>query len=140
MPYLDTSILGSFYCPEALSAVVDRTITGRRDLVISPLVELELCSLLSLKVRTHELSRAEATATLGQYRIHVADGQYQFVEIGHREHELARDWLSGFALALRTLDALHLAAAFANAQELFTTDKGLAASAKELGVPCRLLR
>jgi uncharacterized protein len=140
MPYLDTSILGAFYCPESLSPIADRAISGRRDVVISLLAELELCSLLSLEVRTRELSRAEASAALGQYRIHVANGQFQFVEIGHREHELARDWLSRFTSPPRTLDALHLAAAFANGQELFTTDKRLAGSAKELGLPCRLFR
>jgi predicted nucleic acid-binding protein len=110
------------------------------DAVISPLVEVEFCSLLSLKVRTAALNRAAAIAVLAQFRIHVADGLYRFVDSGPAEFELARGWLSRFDTPLRTLDALHLAMAFAHRQELITTDKILGRAAKKIGVPCRLVR
>jgi len=137
--YLDTSVLGSYYCPESLSSAVDRVLTSLPEAFISPLVEVEFCSLLALKVRTKALDRAAAGAALSQFKVHRADGLYQIVEIGAREYELAGDWLSGFTTNLRTLDALHLAAAFANSQTLLTTDKTLSDAAKRLRVPYHLI-
>jgi len=139
MPYLDTSVLGSYYCPEALSSAVDATLKRITDAVISTLVEVEFCSLLSLKVRTAAMDRAGASAVLAQFRLHVADGMYRRVESGDREFELARGWLTRFDTPLRTLDALHLATAFAHHQEMITTDKLLARAARKLGVACRLV-
>ncbi|MHB1158086.1 MAG: hypothetical protein ACYC26_14770 [Phycisphaerales bacterium] len=40
---------------------------------------------------------------------------------------------------MRTLDALHLAAAFANDLTLVCADKLLVRSAKQFGVKCRLI-
>ena len=139
MPYLDTSILGSYYCPEPLSDAVGKALAGVADAVISPLVELEFLSLLSLKVRTKDLTHADASGALSSFRVHLADGYYRIVEIGPREHDLARDWLGRFSSPLRTLDALHLAAAFANNLPLLTTDKQLAQAAKVFGVKHKLI-
>jgi hypothetical protein len=108
--------------------------------VISPLVEVEFCSLLSLKVRTATMNRSDASAVLAQFRVHIADGLYRLVEAGPREFELARGWLARFDTPLRTLDALHLAMAFAHRQEVITTDKMLGRAARQVGVKCRLVR
>jgi hypothetical protein len=140
VPYLDTSILGSYYCPEPLSSVVAAVLKTVPDAVISPLIEVEFCSLLSLKVRTAALDRASANAVLSQFRVHMADGVYRLIESSEREYELARGWLSRFDTPLRTLDALHLATAFAHRQEVITTDKLLERAARKLGVTCRLVR
>jgi len=40
---------------------------------------------------------------------------------------------------LRTLDALHLSTVHRNGLKLLTADKALAASAKKLGVPVKLI-
>jgi uncharacterized protein len=140
VPYVDTSVLGSYYCPERLSHVVGPVMAALSEAVISPIVEVEFCSLLSLKVRARTLTHSAASAALGQFRVHLADRRYTLVEIGSRECELARDWLSTFNTPLRTLDALHLAAAFANRQTILTTDKALANAAEALRVPFQLLR
>ena len=139
MPYIDTSVLAAYYCPEKLSPIVAKALAGLAEPVISPLVEIELCSALSQKVRTKDLDAPSASAILAQFQVHVADGRFRFVEIGSREHQLARDWLNRFSTPHRTLDALHLAAAFAYNLELLTADKILADSAKLLGVRCRRL-
>lgn len=139
MAYLDTSVLGSYYCPESLSPAVNRAMATVSESLVSPLVELELCSLLALKLRTGALDRADATTVLAQFRVHLAGGFYRMVETGPREYELARSWLGTFATPLRTLDALHMATAFANGHELFTTDKAMASAAKQLGVKHRLI-
>jgi uncharacterized protein len=140
MAYLDTSILGSYYCPEELSAVVNRELTGLHELVISPLVEVEFCSLAALKVRTREMNRAAAQSALGLFRQHLEEGYFRIVDVGPREYDTARTWLCGFKTSLRALDALHLACAFVHGQQFWTTDKPLAHAAESLGVDHRLLR
>jgi uncharacterized protein len=139
MAYLDTSVLTAYYCPERLSSVVQREIGGDADPVISSLVELELHSALALKVRMKELEAADASRMLSTFRVHVADGVFRMVSLGAREHDLARGWLARFVVPLRTLDALHLAATFANGLTLVTADRPLARAAGQLGMAHRLL-
>jgi predicted nucleic acid-binding protein len=139
MAYLDTSVLGSYYCPETLSAAVNRALGSLDDAAISPLVEVELCSLLALKVRQRELTRLAAQKVLAQFRQHVSAGYYELLEIGPREYDIARTWISGFHTPLRTLDSLHLACAFVHGTTLWTSDKHLAQSAKILGVNFRFI-
>lgn len=140
MAYLDTSILGAYYCPETLSAVANAAIATVTDAVISPLVEVEFCSVLSLKVRSAAMDRTDASTVLAQFRVHLGDGLYRLVETGPREFALARGWLERFDTPLRTLDALHLATAFAHHQEILTSDKLLHQAAQQVGVKCRLVR
>jgi len=139
VPYIDTCVLMAFYCPEPLSDVADEALSATTDPVISPMVELELVAAMASKVRTRELTRSDADAAMGQFRTQIDDGYFRVVTIGPREIDLAKDWLSRFTSPLRTLDALHMAAAFANNEILLTADKGLAKSAAEFGVPCTLL-
>ena len=139
MPYIDTCVLMAFYCPEPLSDIADEAISAVTDPVISPMVELELFAAMASKVRTRELTRSDADAAMGQFRTQIDDGYFRVVTIGRREIDLAKDWLSRFTSPLRTLDALHMAAAFANNEILLTADKALAKSAAEFGVPCTLL-
>jgi predicted nucleic acid-binding protein len=110
-----------------------------RDAVISPLVDLELCSLVALKVRTREMTQAAAQRVLAQFREHLSGGYYDVFDIGPREYDTARTWLSGRRTALRPLDALHLACAFGHGQTIWTTDRPLARAAGLLGVECTLI-
>jgi len=139
VPYIDTCVLMAFYCPEPLSDIADEAISAVTEPVISPMVELELFAAMASKVRTRELTRPDADAAMGQFRTQIDDGYFRVVTIGRREIDLAKDWLSRFTSPLRTLDALHMAAAFANNEILLTADKALAKSAAEFGVPCTLL-
>lgn len=140
MAYFDTSILGACYCPEPLSGAANAAMAAEPQIVISPLVEVEFCSVLSLKVRRGVMDRAEAGAALGRFQAHLAEGLYRVVETGPSAFELARNWLARCDTALRTLDALHLATAFIHGQELLTADKLLNQAAQQIGVKCRLLR
>jgi len=139
MAYLDTSILGAYYCPEPLSAVVTAAMQALSQAVINPLVEVEFCSLLSLKVRRATLTPAAANVILAQFRDNLAQGLYQVVPLGPSELELAGNWLARFDTPLRTLDAVHLATALAHKQEMLTADMALARAARHIGVACRLL-
>lgn len=139
MAYLDTSVLAAYYCPEQISTAVGRVLADISRPTISSLVEIEMYSAVSLKVRNRELNIASAGVIISRFHRDVADSRYEFVDIGPREFNLARSWLGRFSSSLRTLDALHLAATFSNDLELITTDKFLMAAAQNFSVPCRLI-
>ncbi|HPD15860.1 MAG TPA: type II toxin-antitoxin system VapC family toxin [Planctomycetota bacterium] len=139
MAYLDTSLLAAYYCPEPLSTAVQKAILETASPTISPLVEIEFCSAVALKVRTREFDGATANKVVSLFRLHVTDHRYAIVPIEAREYDLAREWIGRFAVPLRALDALHLAAAFANDLTLLTTDKPLARCAQQFGVKHRLI-
>jgi len=139
MVYIDTSVLAAYYCPESLSAKVQAALGAVDDPAISALVEVELHSAVSQKVRTGELDPVMANRIVSQFRVHLSDGYFRMVPIEAREYALARDWLARFTTPLRTLDALHLAAAFASGLEVLTADARLARAARELGVRSRLI-
>ena len=132
-------MLVAYYCPEPLSRKVQAALARVAEPTISPLVELELHSALALKVRTDQLDAAAAGQIAAMFQMHLTENRYRVVEIGPREHTLARTWLSSLAAPLRTLDALHLAAAFANKLNLLTSDRSLAQCAKQLNVPHTLI-
>ena len=137
--YVDTSVLVACYCPERLSQAAERLVWRSDAAAVSPLTEVELCSALSLKVRTGELDRDSAGRILALFRTHLRDSYYRIVPVGAREYSLACEWIGRFAVPLRTADALHLAAAFANGLTLLTADHDLARSARHFGVKYRLL-
>ena len=139
MAYLDTSVLAAYYCPERLSTKVQKILAKLCGPAISPLVELELSSAVAQKVRSRELSATDGNRVLSVFQVHLADGLYRVVPIGSREYALASQWVSSFLAPLRTLDALHLAAAFANDLPMLTADRALAKSAKHFGTQCDLV-
>jgi predicted nucleic acid-binding protein len=139
MAYIDTSLLAAYYCPERLSGKAQKALLAEAEAVVSPLVELELHSAVAMKVRNRELALPAANQILAMFQIHVADGFYRFVPIDAREYALARQWVGNFSAPLRTLDALHLAAAFANALTLLTADKAMALAAKHFGIKHELI-
>jgi len=85
------------------------------------------------------LSRDDAQKAASCFKLHLNDGRYKIVPLAQREYALARNWIGTFTTSLRTLDALHLAAAFCNDQRLVTADKALAKAAKCLAVEYKLI-
>jgi hypothetical protein len=139
MIYCDTSILAAYYCPEKLSTAAQKTIRSSEKPVISSLVEVEFCSAVALKVRTKELDPASGNRILSMFQIHIDDGCFDILPIQDREYHLAKEWISRFSVPLRTLDGLHLAAAFSEDLTLVTADKALHNAAHKLGVKSTLL-
>jgi len=139
MVYLDTSVLAAYYCPEALSAKVEKAILRRKRLAISLLVEVEFVSAVSRKLREGALTRADAARIVSQFGVHIAEGYYERFAIESSHYEVARDWIGQFVAPLRTLDALHLAVCFAHDAVLLTADAGLARAANRFRVPAELL-
>lgn len=138
--YIDTSVLAAFYCPETLSQVAQRELAKVADRVISPLVELEFCSAVAMKVRTKELASDEAQRVFDLFQKHLDAGEYRVVPIENSEFVAARNWIKRLSTPLRALDAIHLATAFANALVLLTADRGLAKIASHFSVRHELVQ
>ncbi|WP_196523595.1 type II toxin-antitoxin system VapC family toxin [Nostoc commune] len=107
---------------------------------MSQLVEVELVSALSRRVRMREISEQDATAIVGRFQADFDSGFYTQIAVETVHYNLAHQWISRFDTPLRTLDALHLAIAFQNNIRLVTADEALATSTEVLGVEVLLLR
>jgi predicted nucleic acid-binding protein len=105
----------------------------------SALTQVEFCSALGTKVGAREIEANIARRLLDRFRHHVEERRYRLVAIQAREYAQACDWVSRFSIPLRTVDALHLAAAFSAGLLLVTADQALARCAEHFGVECRLI-
>lgn len=140
MIYLDTSALAPFYWREALSEVIDDLLSNEPEPALSQLVEVELFSALSRRVRMGEISQEAAQAIANRFQSDMDNGFYRHLTVESIHYTLARDWIARFEVPLRSLDALHLAIAFSPEIPLVTADAGLAASATALGVTAQIVR
>jgi predicted nucleic acid-binding protein len=128
--YVDTSVLGAYYCPEALSAAAEGALRGLEVPVISGLSGLEFCSLIAKKRRLKELTAQQAQKTLDLFGNHVSEGFYRRISLTGEHYLKARELIGSTRIPLHTLDALHLAAALTETLAILTADRGLAAAAK----------
>lgn len=138
--YVDTSVLGAYYCPEPLSAPAETALRKLDTPVISTLTEVEFASLVARKGRLRELTERQARAILDLFAEHVAAGSYRRVSPATDHFLRARDLVATTSIALRTLDALHLAVALIEDLPLLTADRDLARAAKRLRAAAILLR
>ena len=129
--YIDTSVLGAYYCPEPLSLAAESALRDVEVPVISNLTLVEFSSLVSRKRQLKELNAGGASQILGTFSEHVSVGSYQRIAIG-AEHFIRAQQLMEAASALRTLDALHLTAALIAEIPILTADGQLAGAAKKL--------
>lgn len=139
MMYLDTSVLAAYYCPEAISDIVERAVLRSGTPAISRLVEVELYSAVARKRRERQLSDTDANRIVTQFRLHLDDGCYVVFPVETTHFEMARDWIGRFSKSLRTLDALHLALCFSSNAVLVTADVELAKAARHFGVRTEFL-
>jgi uncharacterized protein len=128
--YIDTSVLGAYYCPEHLSVSAERSLRAVRAPVISSLSELEFASLISRKQRLKEISDAQAQEILNLFSEHVAEGSYRRVSVTTDHFLKARQLVAMRKIVLHTLDALHLAIATSEALPLITADRDFAKAAR----------
>jgi uncharacterized protein len=138
--YVDTSVLGAYYCPEPLSAAAERALRKVRPPVISPLSEVEFASLISRKGRTGELDAGRARQVLDLFESHVAEGYYRRMELTTEHFRRARQLINSHGSTLLTLDAIHLACAITASLLLLTADKDLARAAKHHGNSVTLIK
>jgi uncharacterized protein len=128
--YVDTSVLGAYYCPEPSSVAAERALRKIKGPVISVLSEVEFCSLIARKRRLRELNERQAKEILNLFETHVAQGFYRRLALNSGHFLMARQLVGIAGSALRTLDALHLAAAVTESLPILTADRVLAKAAK----------
>lgn len=139
MIYADTSVLVSYYCPEALSEKAEAFLMTHGQPTISALTEVEFFSALSRKVQGKDLSRKDAGRVAAKFLSHLDNKYYTCLPVEGQHFHLARDWIGMFKMGLKSLDALHLAIASSEGLTLITSDQRLFKSAKALGQDVILL-
>ena len=140
MGYIDTSVLTAYYCPEPLSEIAEQQIRSVSRPLISWLVDVELHSALAKKVRMEELEASDAHRIQRLFRKHCVGDYFHTEAVLQRDFMQAREWLGSLDIALRTLDALHLAVAHRLGTSIVTSDVRLRAAGNQLGMTVTLLR
>lgn len=138
--YVDTSVLGAYYCPEPLSGAAEAALLELRDPCISPLTEVEFASLIARKRRLKELGGREAAEVLRLFGRHVAEGYYRRLPLGTEHFLRARDLIGSMTIALSTLDALHLSVARSAGIPLLTADRDFARAARRHDASATLVK
>lgn len=101
---------------------------------LSDLSEVELFSALAQKVRVGEMCPEDAARVRALFLQHLDRGHFDRLALGRRHYQLARDWLASPPAPLRSLDALHLAAAALADRVLITADRRQAVAGEALGL------
>ncbi len=138
--YVDTSVLGAYYCPEPLSSAAEAALLKLPDPCISPLTEVEFASLIARKRRMKELSERQANEVLRLFGQHVAEGYYRRLPFGAEHLFRGRDLIASMASALSTLDALHLSVTLSAGIPLLTADRDFARAARRHDAPAILVK
>lgn len=106
--------------------------------MISQLTDVELHSALAKKVRREELTEEAAQRVQELFRHHCDQNLYRVVPIDGAFVQ-ARRWMIQRSTALRTLDALHLAAAHRHDVLVITADHVMSQAGAQFGVDVELL-
>jgi predicted nucleic acid-binding protein len=129
--YVDSSALAKLYVPEVESERLDEFLRGRTDLMISDLCITEVMSAIARRRREGVLEAKQANEIRAAVLADAKSGSFRKLDLTpaiHREAE--RLLFSTESVALRTLDALHIALAVTGlAQRVVTFDSRMKAAA-----------
>ena len=132
--YIDTSCLFAFYIDVTNSNRVDELINKSPNVFISRLTVIEMLSSLKKRARINEISNSSVKKIYALFKDHISIGIFKVLDLDSLVFSNAEILLSSTSTPLRTLDALHLAAASENNLKIFTFDKTLIKAAKELQI------
>jgi len=135
MIYLDTSLLVALLCREPRSQDLLVWLAGNPDqeFAISHWTQVEFASALSVKLRTAQISEAEANAAGTQFG-ELVDGSVVILALNDQDYARASDYCEAWRVGLRAPDALHLAIAQRTGCPLATLDNGLYRAARHFGI------
>ena len=140
MLYADTSAVLPFYRSEVNSTAVEAIFLCQGGQIgLSPLVRVEIASAIARWSRMGEITESQARRIESALENDIVAGRYRPVPISVEVFDQALRWLSSRKTNLRTLDALHLAAAARQECCLLTADRPLAMAASAFGVDCQIL-
>ncbi len=138
--YLDTSAVLPYYRNESTSHHIQKILTVvEPPALISSLTKVEFASAIARWVRMGELTEAEASLIESTFNSDINAGLFRSQSISPKHFNQAKKWISSRNNALRTLDALHLAASWSSDAEMITCDKILHQSAELLGISSRFI-
>jgi hypothetical protein len=137
--FLDTSVLAKWYLPEPGSERFVRFLQGTSARALSRLTLVEMQSLLGRRRRAGELNSQQVKLVQRALDQDLSAGFLEVRPVDDSQVARAAEILTKLASRpLRTLDALHLAAAETSGTSLFATaDRVQAASARALGLRVR---
>ncbi len=134
--YLDSSALAKLYVPEPESDTLEAFLQGRRDLMISELAITEVLSAVARRRREDMITAHQAFDIRDAVLADADSGSFQRLDMSpvvHREAERLLFHID--SVALRTLDALHVAAArLGSATHVVTYDARMRAAALHVGL------
>ncbi len=139
LAYLDTSVIAANYCPEKMSDIIESYLMMLKNPVISNLAELEFVSAISRKIRTKEMSLYDGEKVLAQFQAHINKNYYRALLINSEHYQAAKKWINQFSTPLRSLNALHLAAASLSCGFIVTADEKLTKASKYFGIKTKLI-
>jgi uncharacterized protein len=134
--YLDSSALAKLYVPEPASERLDAFLTGRRGLMISELAITEVLSAVARRRREGELEAQVAYEIRAALLADADSGSFARLDLSPAVHREAERLLLGVdCVALRTLDALHIALALSGtATHVVTFDLRMREAALQAGL------
>ena len=134
--YLDSSALAKLYVPEPESDSLDTFLRGRRDLLISELAITEVLSAVARRRREGMITAHQALEIRDAVLADADSGSFHRLDMSpvvHREAERLLFQIE--SVALRTIDALHVAAALlGSATYVVTFDARMRAAALHAGL------
>jgi hypothetical protein len=134
--YLDSSALAKLYVPEPESDALEAFFCGRRDLMISELAITEVLSAVGRRRREGMLTGHQALEIRDAVLADADSGSFQRLDMSpvvHREAERLLFHIE--SVALRTLDALHVALALqGSATHVVTYDARMRTAALHAGL------
>lgn len=134
--YLDSSALAKLYVPQPESDTLEGFLRGRRDLLISELVITEVLSAVPRRRREGLLTAFQASEIRDAVLTDADSGSLRRLDMSpvvHREAE--RLLFQTDSVALRTLDALHVALALLSAAtHVVTYDARMRSAALQAGL------
>jgi predicted nucleic acid-binding protein len=133
MRYVDTSVLVAYYTPEDRSAQATE-IVQQDGLLLGDVGIAEFYVAIARKARDGLLPQEAAASVKGLFEKHLGDGHFRRVPFHYGQVVAIRDFAPTTPVLMRTLDALHCAAALEVGAEMATFDKRLAEAARALGI------
>ena len=134
--YIDSSALAKLYVPEPGSDALEAFLKGRRDLMISELAITEVLSAVARRRREGMITARQALDIRDALLADADSGSFHRLDMSpvvHREAERLLFHID--SIALRTLDALHVAAALlGSATQVATYDARMRATALHAGL------
>jgi predicted nucleic acid-binding protein len=134
--YLDSSALAKLYVPEPESNTLEAFLQGRRDLMISELAITEVLSAVARRRREGMITAHQALDIRDAVLQDADSGSFHRLDLSPVVHREADRLLFHIeSVALRTLDALHVAAALSGlATHVVTYDARMRAAAVHAGL------